>query len=307
MIVTFVKSGKYLLQSRTIISELLKICKISDAACLTISSMYKALPKDLNPTRKEFFSVYLIRQLADAAIATNSCFTKAELAYVITDIIRISPSLRDFTSEQVSSLKITKDNITTLSIECIDIFYRTCSEMFQFFFLDERLHYQLIKRLQMTSETQIIEIAKIPNFIDTLINYYGTSKWCPHCTKIAMEFGSLTTSCSELQTDRWLTFYKQNIAEKNEILSNDYGGLTPQPMSSTEIALMRQLQMPFKFSPSVKMTIELMSKGNDRSFNSNHFRNDTVEIEKEYEEDDAIGDEPFDEDDDSGEEFAIDI
>lgn len=302
LIVAFVKKGDDLYQYHTFIYELSCIANTSDAASLTLCSIYRALPKDSNPIRKEFFSHSLILQLADAAIATKSCFIQAELAYVISDLISIDPTLNDFTSDQISFLKLTKNNITTLSIECMDIFYHSNSELFQFFFLDERLHHKLIKMIQITSEKQLIEIAKIPDFVDTLIDSYGTDKWCSHCSKIAIEFGSLSLSCKELQTDRWLSFCKQHVDESIQILSSEYGGKTPQPASSTELALMKQLQMPFKFSPSVKMTMQIMSKRNDTY--QSYQQDEEIEIDEE-EDENEIG--SFDSDEDSGEEYAIDL
>ena len=289
LIVEFVKCGKIPFQCRVLIAEIASIARNSTdcSASLTLCRIYKTIPRN-SQSYQEFNSPSMVNTLADAAINSKSPFVINELISVVTDIVYLNPSLKHFTESQVTVMKLTKDNITPISIEAVDIFYNSICDLFEFFFLDERLHGKLIQKFQMITDDSLIEIAQIPNFIENLIKVYGTDKWCPHCEKVAIELGAINLNCEELQSEEWLNFFDDYIAEKLNILNNTYGGSITDLVPDSPDVFVKQFATTFKFSPSI-----------GQGYTS---KEEYPEEEAQEDSNDFVYD-----DDENGEEYIIDI
>ena len=76
---------------------------------------------------------------------------------------------------------------------------------------------------------EIVTIARIPNFIDSIVNSYNTKKWCSHMTQIIIIFGRiLPMYANNFDNKNWNNFlnsYGNDIIRK---LEQPYGGEFPK-------------------------------------------------------------------------------
>lgn len=317
LIIEFVSSDQYVNQSFLLINELRSILTVSDSACHTISAIYKQLSKQ-SSLFSQISTLYFLDSLIEAFFCMESSFTQFELASTVSDLLHLFPSLiLSLSDSQIRLCKLTADNITTLSIQCIDAFYHSNSEAFQFFFLDERIHHKLMQRFQFISNDQLFSVAKIPDFVNTLIDMYENGQWCPHCLKIAVEFGAMNYKPDELLEKRWCDFYDENIAKKLDILNNEFGGPIPVLSEAKSIEFMKMYRDPFaKFSPSIRTPITPISqKIPETNYNKNFISSSIYSTsgQSSYNNVEAGEEDPYFEEDsgslfeDDSEEYVIDI
>lgn len=174
----------------------------------------------------------VIENMLTAAINLNelSTLVSTDLIESVASILLQVPYLSSTVNLHQDILKISKDNITSLSIAGIDLFHSTFHELYQLFLDNESVHNKLLKMIKSINDRilkySLSEIASIPNFIKDLISCYGTSKWCPHMMKLSMMF--VRSNCKELRTKTWKKFAVGVVLPKIHLYKKGYGGKVPK-------------------------------------------------------------------------------
>lgn len=178
-----------------------------------------------------------INNMINAAILCYSPCMAHDILKMVILISKTHPESISLTEEQKRILLITPDNITNLSIASFPLLI-SCStkddpkltivDVFSLFFHEKScpmLHDHLCSMLDEVSCDDVNDIASIPNFLQNLIDCFGTPKWCPHMFKIALTFSSVEVAGSSLRSKNWCGFIRTKFLPIINLIDNGYGGV----------------------------------------------------------------------------------
>ena len=112
-----------------------------------------------------------------------------------------------------------------LDISDAEIF--SITNIFSLFFDEKsfpKLHNRLCSLIDELTPDQLNEVASIPNFLQLIIDSFGTPKWCPHMLKLSIIFTSIDKPGPNLRSKNWCQFIRQKFIPIYRILCSNYGG-----------------------------------------------------------------------------------
>lgn len=228
LITSLVLSKYEIINSHKLIDDLCILAdnKSNADALYLLVSIFKASIFDFNT---EFFeNNNVLSHLIKAAIKTSSPVLQFDIFNCISQI--------DFYPEIIDDPKVKEKitineyNINELTIAAIDVLQIPLENLINLFFAKnatEHLHQKIISKIELMSLNELIEIANIPNFINNIINAYGTDDWCPHCLQIVVSLSQVDKYCKPLKSKKWKTFVHSNLLQLLKILKHEYGGHIP--------------------------------------------------------------------------------
>lgn len=181
-----------------------------------------------------------ISSMIKAAILCSSPCMAHDILKMIISISKIHQESIILDDEQKKNLLITADNITNLSVTAFPLLLSkenmlSIVDVFSLFFHEKAhpmLHDHVCSVLDEVSCEVVNEIASIPNFLQNLIDCFGTQKWCPHMFKIALTFSSVEVAGNSLRSKNWCSFIRNKFLPIINLIDNGYGGV----MSMTNFA-----------------------------------------------------------------------
>ena len=168
-----------------------------------------------------------VSSILKTTLGIKSMTLITDLVKMLINIQKVSPESIIFTDEQKDAMTLKENNITTLSIAAIPLIFNDIKDVFVYFFCENAhpfLHHQLCQLIDEYDICQLSSIAKLPNFIDNLINYFQTDKWCPHMMKLAWLFCMSSYSRPIVRARAWKEFVFHQFLSTLQILEFEYGG-----------------------------------------------------------------------------------
>lgn len=227
-----------------------------------------------------------INSMVNAAILSPSPCMAHDILKMIISISKISPESIILSEEQKRILLINPDNITNLSVTAIPLIIATSNnenncghhsivDIFSLFFHDKAhpmLHNHLCSMLDDATCDDINQIASIPNFLQNLIDCYGTPKWCPHMLKIALAFSSVEKAGQSLRSKNWCGFIRHKFMPIINLLDNGYGGSISTAGFGSD-----------SFEPNIYINITDLNNSNNNNNNNGFIQYWDEEEEEEVE------------------------
>lgn len=201
---------------------------ISRPAITILLQLYDSL-SDESPLLEEFFKPEIVANIFKVCVETKSELIANDIAAVLTSLYSLGCELEPNLTKYEKYLRLTKDNITPLSVAFVTVFNTSFLDIFQLYFLPNAhflLHAycsQLIMRLTIADINSLVSET---DFLEQLMTAYGTDKWCSHMVQVSLVLARMTTECSALQFPKWESFVSDNIVPLLRIIENDYGGST---------------------------------------------------------------------------------
>lgn len=206
---------------------------VSRPAITILLQLYDSL-SDESPLLEEFFKPEIVANLFKVCCETTSPLVANDIAAVLTSLYALSCDLEPNLTKYEKYLRLTKDNITPLSVAFISVYNPSYLDIFQLYFLPNahlNLHSYCSQLIMRLSFQEINSLVEETDFLEQLMSTYGTPQWCSHMVQISLVLARLTTECSALQFEKWENFVGANIVPLLRIIESEYGGSLISPDS----------------------------------------------------------------------------
>lgn len=213
-----------------LLSEIM-ISQMDENAASTLIQIYDNISDD-SPLMQQYRNSQVVQNIIDFCIASKWIVLSTDLLSIAIQIVESNTDLLPIILKKKKIFEIRKNNITTFSVLTIPLFMPNYLQLFSLYFEPNSckcLHQLLANDILHLKPEEIVTIARIPNFIDSVVNSYHTKKWCYHMTQIIVIFGRILPMFpNSINNKNWVKFlnsYGNDIIQK---LEQPYGGDVPK-------------------------------------------------------------------------------
>lgn len=212
-----------------LLSEIM-ISQMDESAASTLIQIYDNISDD-SPLMAQYSIFHVVQNMIDFSIASKSIAIPIDLVNISIQIIERNHELLPIIIKKKNFFEIRKNNISYFSVLTIPLFNINTLQLFSFYFEPNAckcLHDHLAVAILSLKTEEIISIAEIPNFIDSIIKAYKLGKRCCHMIQLIIIFGPiLLTLKSDFIKQSWIDFFSTDGVNIRNILEQPYGGEVP--------------------------------------------------------------------------------
>ena len=214
-----------------LIYELTKIAlqEEEDAGCaFAIIQLYDNL-SDESPVFEQFFMKEVVVNMVELCLKTSSIIAASDVIDIVSQIVEMDQSLYSVVDVYKPKLLV-PGVINQCTAGALRMFSLQVLEPFTLYFEPRGyifVHYYCSQLLGELRTQDIIELAQSPNFLDRLMDCFGTPKWCPHMTHLSITFMHVLERCENFHYDRWSAFVQNSLSDMAKALDAPFGGPVP--------------------------------------------------------------------------------
>ena len=196
----------------------------------TIIQLYDNLSDD-SPVFEQFFAKPVVQNLLELCLVTKSIIASSDVIDIVSQLVEMDESLYPVVDEYKPRLLV-PGVINQCTAGALRMFTLQVLEPFTLFFEPRGyifVHYYCSQLLAEMRNQDIIELAQSGNFLDQLMDCFGTPKWCPHMTHLSITFIRVLERCEDFHYDRWSQFVENQLSDLVKALDAPFGGPVPEP------------------------------------------------------------------------------
>lgn len=241
LVLLLLTSGDDIIDARHTVLQLSAIANSDDEsrkmdACHCLIETFNSLTPD-NEVFGYFCDSTVISNIVDAALSTTRAPVVVDLLGIVGKICAFDPELVTLSDTQRERLELRPGHIDLWSSSALGITRPDCVELFKLFFEPEAhqfLHENMIRVFDEQDRENLMKVAAIPDFLNNIVDAYGTPQWCPHLFRVSVMFSSADLTCLVPRKRKWKRFLSREFMRAVHVMNSDYGGRMPTAYDDSE-------------------------------------------------------------------------